>query len=93
VQIISLSVPAGVDSYAEHKDDSTALARDANDVFFEATEAFSARLRGFAAISLYNVAEGVNELHRAVSKLNFIGWLTHSNFGVNEYLNDKKYWP
>jgi len=48
---------------------------------------------GFAAISPYNVARSVNELERAIKKLGFVGWLAHSNFGKNNYFDDKKYWP
>ncbi|KTD18450.1 amidohydrolase family protein [Legionella jordanis] len=93
IQILSLSVPSGVDSSAEDAKQAPSLARDANDVLFEAIEAFPERFRGFAAIAPYEVEEGVKELIRAINELKFIGWLTHSNFGPDEYLDNRKYWP
>ena len=44
---------------------------------------------GFAAIS----PNSVKELERVVTQLGFVGWLAHSNFGENKYLDDKIYWP
>lgn len=93
VHVISLSVPAGVDSSIDDQQDSPFIAIDANDVLYEATQQYPDRLRGFAAIAPYHVQDGVKELERAINKLGFVGWLTHSNFGTNDYLDDKKYWP
>jgi predicted TIM-barrel fold metal-dependent hydrolase len=93
VHIISLTVPAGVDCCPADKAESSALAKDANDSLFEASKKYPSRLKGFAAISPYHVEEGIKELERTINNLGFIGWLTHSNFGENDYLDNKQYWP
>ena len=57
------------------------------------TKKYPARFMGFASISPYDPIQTVNELERAINKLGFVGWLAHSNFGENQYLDDRKYWP
>lgn len=91
VQVLSLTVPSGIEcaDYA----DAAVLAKDSNDELYEAILRHPDRLRGFAAISPHNVDVAVKELERAITKLNFVGWLTHSNFGGSDYLDNKQYWP
>lgn len=93
VQILSLTTANGVDSGPGDEAVSTSLARETNDLLHAAIQKNPTRFRGFASISPYDVDAAVKELERAINKLDFVGWLTHSNFGVNNYLDDKNYWP
>jgi predicted TIM-barrel fold metal-dependent hydrolase len=51
------------------------------------------RFQGFAAITCNDVVAATTELERCMTQLQFSGWLTHSSFGKNDYLDAKKYWP
>ncbi|MES2218446.1 MAG: amidohydrolase family protein [Pseudomonadota bacterium] len=92
IQILSLTAPNSVDNFANEANTGTMLAKEANDELFAAIEKFPNRFKGFAALSPFNASEASKELERAVTKLGFVGWLTHSNFCQNDYLDDKKYW-
>ncbi len=92
VQVLSFSSP-GVDELDPDHANAATLAVELNDVLFEAVKRYPDRFMGFAAISPYDVKNSVKELERAITKLGFVGWLAHSNFGDEQYLDDKKYWP
>lgn len=92
VQVLSFSSP-GIDEFdPDHKSAAT-FAVELNDLLFETVQRHPDRFMGFAAISPYDVKNSVKELERAITKLGFVGWLAHSNFGDEQYLDDKKYWP
>ncbi len=91
IEILSMTVPSGIECL--DNPDATFLARDANDELFSAIRANPSRLKGFAAINPHDALSGVKELERAIKQLGFVGWLTHSNFGKNEYLDEQKFWP
>lgn len=93
VEVLSLTTANGIDSCPGDEATSTALAKDTNDLLHSAIQKNPTRFRGFASISPYDVKSAVKELDRTISKLDFVGWLTHSNFGENNYLDDKHYWP
>ncbi|HCJ4400970.1 TPA: amidohydrolase [Legionella pneumophila] len=93
IQVLSLTTINGIDSCPGDENKSTALAREVNDQLYSAIQRHPERFKGFASISPYDVKEGVKELERAISQLGFVGWLTHSNFGQDNYLDDKTYWP
>lgn len=91
MQVLSFSSP-GVDELDPDHANAAALAIELNDLLFEAVKHHPDRFMGFAAISPYDVKSSVKELERAIRKLGFVGWLAHSNFGIDQYLDDKKYW-
>lgn len=91
IQVLSLSEPSV--EWLIDVDLAKQLAHEANDILAHATEKHPNHFRGFAALAPQDPTQAAKELERCVTKLNFIGWLTHSNFGQNNYLDDKKYWP
>lgn len=92
IQVLSFSSP-GIDEFEPDYATAASMAIDLNDLLFDAIKKHPTRFMGFATISPYNPAQAVKELERAISKLGFVGWLAHSNFGENNYFDDKKYWP
>jgi len=92
VQVLSFSSP-GIDELAPDYDRATTFATELNDLLFETVKRHPDRFMGFAAISPYDVKNSVKELERAITRLGFVGWLAHSNFGEGQYLDDRKYWP
>lgn len=90
VQVLSLSAPG-----CEPFDAETGInaAREANDDLGAAIRKHPDRFRGYAALNLKNVDAACRELERCVKGMGFVGWKTHSNYGENDYLDDKKYWP
>lgn len=91
-QVLSFSSP-GVDEFEPDEKAAGSFAVVLNDLVFDTVKKFPKRFLGFAAISPYKVPEAIKELERCISKLGFAGWLAHSNFGQNNYLDAKKYWP
>lgn len=91
-QILSFSSP-GIDEFYPDISLATAFATEVNDLLFDAIRRHPQRLLGFAAISPYDIKKSVLELERTISKLGFVGWLAHSNFGQGMYFDNKKYWP
>ncbi|RJR47446.1 MAG: amidohydrolase [Desulfobacteraceae bacterium] len=89
VQVLSLTSP-GVEQFDAAT--GTALARAANDELHEAVQKHPDRFVGFAALAPKDPEAAADELERAVSKLGFKGWKTHSNYG-GEFLDDRKFWP
>ena len=92
VQVLSFSSP-GIDEFYPDIDNAQVMATQINDLLFDTIKSHPTRFMGFATISPYKVDLSVKELERAITKLNFVGWLAHSNFGNNLYLDDKKFWP
>ncbi len=89
VQVLSLTSP-GVEQF--EPDVGTAMAKEANDALYEAVRKRPDRYVGFAALAPKNPEAAADELERAVKKLGFKGWKTHSNYG-GEFLDDRKFWP
>lgn len=92
IQVLSFSSP-GVDEFYPDTDTAFSMAVEINDLLADTIKKHPTRFMGFATVSPYSVQKSVKELERAVSKLGFVGWLTHSNFGDNLYLDDQEYWP
>ena len=92
VQVLSFSSP-GIDELYPDLHNAQLMATEINDLLFDTIKRYPTRFMGFATISPYKAELSVNELERAISKLKFVGWLAHSNFGHGMYFDDKKYWP
>lgn len=92
IQVLSFSSP-GVDEFEPDHHAAGSMASQLNDLLFDTIKRYPTRFMGFAAISPYDVPQSVKELERAITQLGFVGWLAHSNFGENKYLDDKIYWP
>ncbi len=91
LQILSLTTPSL--DITDPNNDLVSLVQEANDELFAAIQQNPTRLKGFAALATDNIPAAAKELERAISKLGFVGWLTHSNLGDGKYLDDKSYWP
>ncbi|MCI5052599.1 MAG: amidohydrolase family protein [Simkaniaceae bacterium] len=91
VQILSLSEPSV--EWIQDADIAKDLTTDANDVLHQMIKNNPDRFDGFAAIAPQGVKSGIKELERCMTKLGFVGWLTHSNFGAERYLDNECYWP
>lgn len=89
MQVVSLTSPG-----VEHFDPAvgTSMAKEANDALHEAVRRHPDRLAGFAALAPKEPEKAADELERAVTRLGFKGWKTHSNYG-GEFLDDRKFWP
>jgi len=92
VQVLSFSSP-GIDECTPDFATVTRMAIELNDQLHETIKKHPTRYMGFATIAPYDVPNAVKELERSINKLGFKGWLTHSNFGEDDYLDDKRYWP
>ena len=92
VQVLSFSSP-GIDEFTPDYATAHSMSAALNDVLFETIKKYPTRFMGFAALSPYNVDLSVKELERAIQQLGFVGWLAHSNFGADQYLDNKVYWP
>jgi predicted TIM-barrel fold metal-dependent hydrolase len=68
------------------------MARDANDVLFEAIMTHPGRFAGFAALPTAAPEVAADELERAVTKLGFKGTMIHGHT-QGAFLDDRKYWP
>ncbi|MCH9614673.1 MAG: 2-keto-4-carboxy-3-hexenedioate hydratase [Chlamydiia bacterium] len=91
LQILSLSEPNV--PWVRDADLAVHCAHESNNALFEATKKHPDRFQGFACLAPQAVNTAVRELERCVHKLGFVGWLTHSNYGLNRYLDDQTYWP
>lgn len=92
IQVLSFSSP-GIDEFDPDHHAANTMAHELNDLLFETIKKYPTRFRGFTALSPYNVPQSVKELERTINQLGFSGWLAHSNFGEDKYLDDKQYWP
>ncbi len=91
VHVLSLSEPSV--AWMSDIKVATTLARQSNDVLAAATKQYPTRFKGFAALAPQDPKQAIKELERCVNELGFVGWLTHSNYGKDKYLDDKQYWP
>jgi predicted TIM-barrel fold metal-dependent hydrolase len=89
VQVLSLTAP-GVEQFEPAM--GTALAKETNDTLYGAIQKHPGRYIGFAALAPKDPVAASEELERAVKKLGFKGWKTHSNYG-GQYLDDEEFWP
>ena len=87
-QVISLTAP-GTQGY--EADTAIPMAKDANDMLFEAVKAHPKRFGGFAALPTVDPAAAVKELERAVTRLGLKGALINGHTR-GSFLDDKKYW-
>ncbi len=91
IQVLSLSEPSV--SWMSDISKAQYLAHDANDLLADAMKKYPNRFKGFAALAPQEPKAAIKELERCVNQLGFVGWLTHSNYGKDKYLDDKLYWP
>jgi predicted TIM-barrel fold metal-dependent hydrolase len=91
-QVLSFSTPS-IDELYPDVQSAIYLAIELNDIVCEAMKRHPTRFQGFAAIACNDVVAATTELERCMTQLKFSGWLTHSSFGKNDYLDAKKYWP
>src|SRR5262245_12561101 len=68
------------------------LAREVNDLLFEAVKARPTRFAGLAALPTADPAAAATELDRAVTRLGFKGAMINGHTR-GSFLDDKKYWP
>ena len=88
VQVLSFGSP-GPQGFAA--DIAIPMARDANDILYEAVKAHPDRFAGFAALPTADPRAAAAELERAVTKLGFKGTMIHGH-QQGSFLDDKKYW-
>ena len=73
------------------KDYAAAYCRAYNNWIAEHCQA-SPRLKGVALVPFQNVAAAVDEVHRAITKLNLAG-VAVASFGMKEHLGKADFWP
>jgi predicted TIM-barrel fold metal-dependent hydrolase len=88
VQVLSHNQPG---CQALDADAAVPLARDVNDLLFEAIKAHPDRFAGFAALPTADPAAAVKELDRAVTRLGFKGAMINGHTR-GSFLDDKKFW-
>lgn len=89
LQVLSFGSPG---PQAFGADVAVPMARDANQLLFEATQKYPGRFAGFAALPTADPEVAADELERCVRKLGFVGAMIHSH-QQGEFLDAKKYWP
>ena len=88
VQVLSFTSPG---PQAFEAAEAIPLARDANDVLFEAIKRHPTRFAGFAALPTADPAAAADELERAVTKLGFKGAMIHGHT-CGRFLDSKEHW-
>jgi predicted TIM-barrel fold metal-dependent hydrolase len=88
VQVLSLTNPG---CQAFDADFAIPLAKDANDMLYDAVRAYPDRFAGFAALPTADPEEAAKELERAVKRLGFKGAMINGHT-KGSFLDDKKYW-
>jgi 2,3-dihydroxybenzoate decarboxylase len=88
IQVLSFGSPGPQGFGAEV---AIPMARDANDLLFEAVKAHPDRFAGFAALPTADPDAAADELERAVTKLGFKGTMIHGHT-QGSFLDDRKYW-
>ena len=89
LQVLSFGSP-GTEAFAA--DVAIPMAREANDMLFQAVQSHPSRFRGFAALPTADPVAAAGELERCVKKLGFKGALIHGH-QQGRFLDDKGYWP
>ena len=88
VQVLSFGSPGPQAFGAET---AIPMARDANDLLYEAVKAHPDRFAGFAALPTADPGAAADELERTVTKLGFKGTMIHGHT-QGSFLDDRKYW-
>jgi predicted TIM-barrel fold metal-dependent hydrolase len=88
VQVLSHNQPG---CQALDADRAVPLAREVNDLLFEAVKAHPDRFAGFAALPTADPAAAVKELDRAVTRLGFKGAMVNGHTR-GSFLDDRKFW-
>ena len=91
-QVLSFSSP-GIDEFFPDSASADQFATEINNLIYQTTHDHPDRFKGFATLSPYNVPASVTEFERAITKLGFVGWLAHANFGEGMRLDSSCYWP
>jgi len=73
-------------------EDAVREARDANDYAYGLTQEYPKRFKAFAALPVQDIDIALKEFERCMNDLNFVGWLTFSNYG-HTHLDDDEYLP
>ena len=88
MQVLSFGSPG---PQAFGADVAIPMARDANDLLFQAIQSYPARFAGFAALPTAAPEIAADELERCVKKLGFVGAMIHGH-QQGSFLDEKKYW-
>jgi aminocarboxymuconate-semialdehyde decarboxylase len=78
IRILSVSSPS---VYDWPLSEQTSVARHTNDAIARMCKAHPSRFRGLATLPLGNTAAAIDELHRSIDELGFVGVAIGSNFG------------
>jgi predicted TIM-barrel fold metal-dependent hydrolase len=89
VQVLSFTSPGAQGFPAA---EAVPMAKDANDLLYEAMKAHPTRFAGFAALATDAPQAAADELERCVKQLGFVGTMIHGHT-MGSFLDDKKYWP
>ena len=88
IQVLSFGSP-GPQGFGA--DIAVPMARDANDLLYEAVKAHPDRFAGFAALPTAAPEAAADELERTVRKLGFKGSMIHGHT-QGSFLDERKYW-
>jgi 5-carboxyvanillate decarboxylase len=89
MQVLSLTSP-GVQIFSP--DAAHGIAQASNDILYEAIRKHPTRFAGLAAIAPHDPKRSVQEMERAVKKLELNGFIINSHTN-GEYLDQEKFWP
>jgi len=89
VQVLSFGSPG---PQAFNANEAIPMARDANDILYEAMKKHPTRFAGFAALATAAPDDAAAELERTVKQYGFKGTMIHGHT-LGSFLDDKKYWP
>ena len=88
VQVLSFTSPG---AQAFEAAEAIPLAKDANDILYEAVRRHPTRFVGFAALPTAAPEAAADELERAVTKLGFKGAMIHGHTR-GSFLDERRYW-
>jgi predicted TIM-barrel fold metal-dependent hydrolase len=91
IKLAAISSAPGVETMSGEQ--ALRVAREYNDYVAAMSKVYPGRFVGMACLPVDNVDVAIEELNRCVSEYGFVGWHTHSNFGINGYIDDEKYKP
>ena len=89
VQVLSFGSPG---PQAFNANEAIPMARDANDILYEAMKKHPTRFAGFAALATAAPDDAAAELERTVKQYGFKGTMIHGHT-QGSFLDEKKYWP